>query len=66
MTKTMKEKPKMYVVRKYIRANNAAQAIRKDKTTPPHDVFVDNEWKNKSLPEAIGFQDTPTEEEDED
>ncbi len=56
----MKEKPKMYVVRKYIKANNAAQAIRKDKTTPVHDVWVEDTWKGTHLPYAIGFDDGET------
>lgn len=62
----MKEKPKLYVIRKYIKANNAAAAIRKDKTTPVHDVWVDEGFKDKSLADAIGFHvENPTEDEDE-
>ena len=54
------EKQKMYIVRKYIKADNAAQAIRKDKTTPVHDVWISDEWKEKQhqhLASAIGFDD---------
>lgn len=54
------EKPKMYIVRKYIKATNAAQAIRKDKTTAVHDVWISEEWKEKQhqhLTGAIGFDD---------
>jgi hypothetical protein len=62
----MKEKPKLYVVRKYIKASNAAAAIRKDKTTPVHDVWVEEGFKDKSLAEAIGFTvDIPVDEDDE-
>jgi hypothetical protein len=62
----MKEKQKLYVVRKYIKAGNAAQALRKDKTTPVHDVWVEDNWKDKSLADAIGFHvDNPTEEDEE-
>ena len=60
------EKLKMYVVRKYIMAANAAQAIRKDKTTPVHDAWVDTEWKTDHLASAIGFDDGQTAEENED
>jgi len=62
----MKERPKMYVVRKYIRANNALAAIRKDKTTKVHDVYIDNDWQLKFLPSAIGFDNGIEEENNED
>ena len=58
--KHLPEKPKVYIVRKYIKATNAAQAIRKDKTTPVHDVWISEEWKEKQhqhLTNAIGFDD---------
>lgn len=58
MKKPFKEKPKMYRVTKYIKANNALSAIRKDKTTPVHDVWVDNDWKPDHLAYAIGFAET--------
>ena len=51
----MKEKEKMYVVKKYIKALSASSAIRLDKTTPVHDVWVDKDWKKNSLADAIGF-----------
>lgn len=50
-----KEKEKMYVVKKYIKALSASSAIRLDKTTPVHDVWVDEDWKKNSLADAIGF-----------
>ena len=53
-----REKPKLYVVRKYIMATSAASAIRKDRSTPPHDVWVDDDWKTKNLAEAIGYHQT--------
>lgn len=62
----MKEKPKMFVVRKYIKATSAAQAIRKDKTTPVHDVWVDDDWKKQSLTDAIGFHTIEPEVDEED
>ena len=57
-----KPKPKMFIVRKYIKANDAASAIKLDKTTPVHDVWVDDNWKDKHLADAIGFHSgEPTE-----
>lgn len=53
-----KEKQKLFVVRKYIMAESAQAAIRKDKTTPVDDVWIDDEWKKKGaerLEDAIGF-----------
>lgn len=61
----MKEKPKLYVVRKYIKATSAAQAIRKDKATPVHDVWCDEGWKEKHLADAIGFHEVTEDTEDE-
>lgn len=45
----------MYVVRKYIKAVDVKQALRKEPTTPVHDLWIDNEWRDKGLAEAIGF-----------
>jgi hypothetical protein len=59
----MKEKPKMYIVKKYIKATSALQAIKKDRDTPVHDVWVDDEWSKKELPGAIGFDNGIQEEE---
>lgn len=50
-----KEQPKLYVIKKYVMAKSAAGAIRKDRDTPPHDVWVDEAWRDKNLAEAIGF-----------
>lgn len=53
-----KSKSKLFVVRKYIKAIDAAQAIRKDKKTAVHDVWVDDEWakgQRNQLADAIGF-----------
>lgn len=62
-----KEKPKMYVVRKYIKALSVSQALRKDKTTQVHDCYVDESWKENNLSDAIGFvSEPPIEEEEED
>lgn len=61
MTK-QREKPKMYIVRKYIRATSAIQAIKRDKLTPVHDVWIDEKWQDKGLAEAIGFDNGESEE----
>ncbi len=60
----MKEKPKMYIVKKYIRAISATQAIKKDRDTPVHDVWVDEDWKKNELASAIGFDLGETQEDD--
>lgn len=60
-----KEKPKMYVVRKYIKATDVKQALRKEPTTAVHDLWIDNDWRDKELASAIGFDDGVREEEDE-
>lgn len=55
MKKSFKEKPKMYIVRKYIKAVNLKQAIRNEPKTEIHDCWIDNEWRDKELAGAIGF-----------
>jgi hypothetical protein len=60
----MKEKPKLYVVRKYIKATSVAQAIRKDKQTPIHDCCIEDSFKERSLADAIGFNTEPPVEEE--
>lgn len=57
-------KPKLFVVRKYIMAKSARDALRKEKTAPVDDLWVDDEWKkgnSPSLAEAIGFHSIETE-----
>lgn len=62
-----KPKPKLFVVRKYVMAHSAAEAIRKDKTTAVDEVWVDEEWKKhgSNLPDAIGFGVSRPKEEEE-
>ena len=53
-----KKESKMYIVRKYIMACDCKQAMKLERTIPPHDVFVDQEWASgggKNLADAIGF-----------
>lgn len=55
-----------YVVRKYIMANSALEAIRRDKKAPVHDVWIDEDWKKtKNGVSAIGFMGNKNEFEDE-
>lgn len=52
----MKEsKENLYIVRKFVVANSAVDAIKKEKTTPVHDVwveeshqkmFIERHWNN--------------------
>lgn len=54
----MKKKEKMFVVKKYIMASSAKEAMRKESKVPADDCWVDDEWrKNKTdnLASAIGF-----------
>ena len=62
-------KNKLFIIRKYVRARTASDAIRRDKITPVHDVWIDEEWKrnqNTNLAEAIGFNAPPQKEDDDD
>lgn len=64
----MKSGYKLFIVRTYVRAKNASDAIRKVKGLPPDDVYVADDWKEgklTQLAEAIGFDDGITPEEDE-
>lgn len=61
-----KDNEKLYVVRKYIMATSAKQAILKDKNAPVDDVWVDTDWQKRQtdiLAGAIGFAHYPSEEE---
>lgn len=59
MPKTTTKLKKLFVVRKYIWATNAEDAIRADKLHKPDDVWVDETWKaNQQTPKnAIGFNE---------
>jgi hypothetical protein len=48
-------KLKLFVLRKYVRAHSAAEAIRKEKSIPVDDVWIDDEWKKGHLADAMGF-----------
>jgi hypothetical protein len=49
---------KLFVIRKFVMARSAADALKLDRNTPPDDVFVDDDWKQGkagSLEKALGF-----------
>jgi hypothetical protein len=54
-SKKPKEKDKMYVIRKYIKAPNLKQAIKLEPKTDIHDAWIDNDWREEHLADAIGF-----------
>ena len=52
----MRSKPqKMFIIKKYIMATSAKEALKKDLKTPADDVWVDDDWKKDHLASAIGF-----------
>lgn len=52
----MKNK-KLFVIKKYVWAKSAHDALRLEKKTPADDVWIDEEWKkNSNAPkDAMGF-----------
>jgi len=49
---------KMFIVRTYVKARSAAEAIKKARSSDPDDVFIDDDWRKNSkdnLAAAIGF-----------
>ena len=57
--KNKSDKEKLYVVRKYIRAKDIHSALRKEKDTKPHEIYLDEKWQDKHLADAIGFRYEP-------
>ncbi len=50
---------KMFIIKKYVMASSASEAIRKEKNIKPDDCWVDDDWrksKTDNLAVAIGFQ----------
>lgn len=47
-----------YILRKFVDAPNAAEAIRMDRKTPAHDCYMrePEQSPNQELPPAIGFE----------
>lgn len=56
-----------YIVRKYVMATTAADALKKERKHMPDDIWLDEEWKKeqgKQLESAIGFAITKDDEYD--
>lgn len=54
-----KVKEKLFVVRKYIYARSAHEALKRERKHRPDDVWVDEEWKRANqdkLESCIGFE----------
>lgn len=52
-------KEKLYVLRQYIRARDIPSAMKKGRSLPYDDVWVDDAWKAgnaKGLADAVGFR----------
>lgn len=53
----LEEKEKRFIVRKYAMAKSAQEALQKESSLAPDEIFIDAEWKNdKEFSSAIGFQ----------
>jgi hypothetical protein len=48
----MADVKKLFVVRKYVMARSAAEALRLEKKQSSDDVWLDDDWKKSNLPEA--------------
>lgn len=50
---------KMFVVKKYILAHSAHEALKKERRVRPDDIWVDEDWRKENkydLPSQIGFE----------
>lgn len=54
----MNEQPKLYTITKYLKANNVADALRLERTTPIHEVTIEDDWKLEHLPISLGLPAT--------
>ena len=52
-------KEKKYILRKYVMAKSASDAIKKDKKTGVDEVFVDEDWMEQHYKkDPMGFEKT--------
>lgn len=54
-----KQTLKLFIVKKYIMAHSAQEALKKERKTRPDDVWVDEDFRKEqkySLESAIGFE----------
>lgn len=57
---------KLFIVRKFVKARSASEALRLEKKQEPDEVYLDADWKLKGLPNAMGFHLISPEKERED
>ena len=50
-----KQKEKMFIVKKYVKAVSALEALKKERRQPADDCWIDEDWKKDNLANAIGF-----------
>lgn len=50
----MKRRLKLFVLRKYVLAPSAAEAIRRERRFPIDDVWLDDDWKKAHPDEVAG------------
>jgi hypothetical protein len=51
----MDKKDRQYIVRKLVMAKSVKDALRKEKTAPASEVFIDDKWEEERL-KQIGFK----------
>lgn len=49
----MQKKPRMYVLKKYVKALSALDAIRQDKTHQVDEATLDENWKDWAMADAL-------------
>jgi hypothetical protein len=49
-----KQSDKLFIVRKYVKASSAAEAIRKERSIAPDECFLDEEWRKANLDISTG------------
>lgn len=59
--KTNRDKQKLFVVKKYIMANSAQEALKKENKYRADDCWVDEDWRNKQkdfseVESSMGFK----------
>lgn len=63
----MKKELTRFIVRKYVMADSAAGALKNERKTPVHDVWVDEKWVEQQIIKSdfsgVGFQTDKTEKE---
>lgn len=55
----MKKKLKMFIVRKYVLAESASDALRKEHKIQPDECFIDDEWRKSNVEiegKKVGFK----------